>query len=381
MADVFVDCPDAFGAVRDTLAASLDAGTDVGASVAVFIDGEAVVDIWGGYADAERTRPWEKDSITNVFSTTKTMTALCALILADRGELDFHAPVARYWPEFSAGGKDAVEIRHLLGHTSGLPGWDEPLLAQDLADWEKCTSLLAAQEPWWEPGSVSGYHAVTQGYLVGEVIRRVTGQSLGTFFRTELAEPLGADFHIGLPAPADSRVAPLIPHEPIDVEAQAGAVGSAAPFALRVLSNPPLTGDTSWLEWWRRAEIPAANGHGNARSVAQVQSVLAAGGSVGGTRFLSEKGCQAVFEQQSNGTDVVLGAPLRFGLGYGLANETMPLGPRACFWGGYGGSVVLVDQDARMAVSYVMNRMEGNLLGDTRGAGILLAAAMGVAAG
>ncbi len=153
-----------------------------------------------------------------------------------------------------------------------------------------------------------------------------------------------------------------------------------APFALRVLSNPPLTGDMSWLEWWRRAEIPAANGHGNARSVARVQSVLAAGGSVGGRRFLSEKGCQAVFTEQSNGTDVVLGAPLRFGLGYGLGNETMPLGPRACFWGGYGGSVVLVDLDARMAVSYVMNRMEGNLLGDTRGANILLAAAMGVAA-
>ena len=380
MAEVHGDCPDRFAAVRDTLAASLDAGTDVGASVAVFLDGEAVVDIWGGFADAERTRPWERDSITNVFSTTKTMTALSALVLADRGELDVHAPVSRYWPEFAAGGKDDVEVRHLLGHTAGLPGWDEALLAEDLADWEKCTSLLAAQEPWWEPGTASGYHAVTQGYLVGEVIRRITGQSLGTFFKSELADPLGADFHIGLPASADARVAPLIPHEPIDIEAQAAA-SSAAPFALKVLSNPPITGDTSWPEWWRRAEIPAANGHGNARSVAQIQSVLACGGSIGGRRFLSEKGCSAVFEEQSNGIDVVLGAPLRFGLGYGLANETMPLGERACFWGGYGGSVVLVDMGSRLAVSYVMNRMEGNLLGDTRGGGILLAAAMGVAVG
>jgi len=176
-------CTDRFAAVRDTLQRSLDEGRDVGASVAVFLDGEPVVDLWGGSADPERSVPWGPDTITNVFSTTKTMTALCALILADRGELDVHAPVARYWPEFKASGKEGVEVRHLLGHTAGLSGWAEPLAPEDLADWERCTSLLAAQEPWWEPGSASGYHAATQGYLVGEVVRRVSGRTLGTFFR------------------------------------------------------------------------------------------------------------------------------------------------------------------------------------------------------
>ncbi|HZT67184.1 MAG TPA: serine hydrolase domain-containing protein [Acidimicrobiales bacterium] len=371
MAEIQGTYEDRFAAVAEVLSANLDSGADVGASVAVFLNGEPVVDIWGGHTDPERTTPWQRDTITNVFSTTKTMTALCALILADRGELDLHAPVANYWPEFKAGGKESVEVRHLLGHTAGLAGWTEPLEPEDLADWEKCTDLLAAQEPWWEPGTASGYHAVTQGYLVGEVVRRITDRSLGTFFREEVAEPLGADFHIGLPAQHDARVARLIPHSPLDVEEQA----QGRDLALRSLANPVITGETSWEEWWRRAEIPAANGHGNARSVATVQSVMACGGEVGGVRLLSEAGCRAVFEGQSNGMDLVLGIPIRFGLGYGLASEFMPIGPGACFWGGYGGSLIYVDMDTRLCVSYVMNRMEGNLVGDQRGATILLTAA------
>jgi CubicO group peptidase (beta-lactamase class C family) len=376
MAETQGQCPDHFAGVRAALSASLDAGTDVGASVAVFLGGEPVVDLWGGYADPGQTRPWERDTITNVFSTTKTMTALSALVLADRGELDFDAPVSDYWPEFKAAGKEGVLVRHLMGHTAGLPGWDAALVPEDLADWDKCTSLLAGQAPWWEPGSVSGYHAVTQGYLVGEVVRRITGVSLGTFFRQELAEPLGADFHIGLPAEHEGRISRLIPHPPPEPELTAAANEG---MAGRVLANPPITGETSWPQWWTRAEIPAANGHGNARSVGLVQSVLANGGEVGGRRYLSEPGCRAVFQEQSNGVDVVLGAPLRFGLGYGLANQAMPLGPEACFWGGYGGSVVLVDQGLGLCVSYVMNRMEGNLLGDQRGANIMLAAAVAAA--
>ena len=369
-------CTDRFAAVRDTLQRSLDEGRDVGASVAVFLDGEPIVDLWGGSADPERSVPWGPDTITNVFSTTKTMTALCALILADRGELDVHAPVARYWPEFKASGKEGVEVRHLLGHTAGLSGWAEPLAPEDLADWERCTSLLAAQEPWWEPGSASGYHAATQGYLVGEVVRRVSGRTLGTFFREEVAEPLGADFHIGLPASADGRVARLIPHAPTELDAILGDAALAdRAIAERTLGNPSITGETSWETWWRRAEIPAANGHGNARSVATVQSVLACGGESGGVRLLSPSGCRAVFEEQSNGIDLVLGVPLRFGLGFGLANELAPVGPGACFWGGDGGSLVFIDQDARLCVAYVMNKMADNLVGDRRGMEILLAAA------
>src|SRR5205085_3840258 len=188
----------------------------VGASAAVVIDGQPVVDIWGGFTDEAKTKPWERDTIINVWSTTKTMTALSALILADRGELDFDAPVARYWPEFKAGGKESVEVRHLMSHNAGLSGWQEPMAPEDLYDWEKATSLLAAQEPWWEPGTASGYHAVTQGYLVGEVVRRVAGgTTIGRFFADEIAGPLGADFHIGTPADCDERVAPVIAPPPL----------------------------------------------------------------------------------------------------------------------------------------------------------------------
>ena len=157
-----------FGAVRQALAESLDED-DVGASAAVYLDGEPVVDIWGGYADAARTIPWEWDTITNVFSTTKTMVALSALILADRGGLDFDAPVARYWPEFGAAGKEGVQVGHVLAHTAGLPDFNGPLSVADLYDWDAVTARLAAQAPRWEPGTLAGYHSLTQGFIVGEV--------------------------------------------------------------------------------------------------------------------------------------------------------------------------------------------------------------------
>jgi CubicO group peptidase (beta-lactamase class C family) len=362
---------DGFASVRDAMASNFDKGLDVGASVAVTVDGELVVDLWGGHADEARTNPWEGDTITNVWSTTKTMTALSALILADRGDIDLHAPVARYWPEFAAAGKSGVEVRHLLGHTSGLSGWQQPITVETLYDWEKTTSLLAAQEPWWQPGSASGYHAISQGYLVGEVIRRATGRTVGQFFASEVAGPLGADFHIGLDPSNFGRVANVIPPPPLAV----GEVDPAS-VAMRTLGNPPLDATWAWTEGWRRAEIPAANGHGNARSVAVAQSVLACGGEVGGRRFLSAKGCEAVFEEQSHGTDLVLGVPIRFGMGYGLNSAALPMGPneRVCFWGGWGGSLIVVDFDARMTVAYMMNRMGEGTLGDARGAAIVGAA-------
>jgi CubicO group peptidase (beta-lactamase class C family) len=373
MAEISGVCEERFAGVRDALAANLDRGLDVGASVSVFVDGAPAVDIWGGHLDVEKSVPWERDTITNVWSITKTMAALCSLILADRGELEFSAPVARYWPEFAAAGKEAIEVRHLLGHTAGLSGWTEPVVSDDLPDWEKMTSLLAAQEPWWEPGTQSGYHALTQGYLVGEVVRRITGVTLGSFFATEVAGPLGADFHIGLPATEDGRVAPVIPPDlPEPTETSS--------IAARTLLNPPMTGAEPWKEAWRRAEIPAANGHGNARSVSLIQSVVACGGQVSGTRLLSEAGCEAIFEEQANGVDLVLGPGFRLGTGYGLSSDMIPIGPHACFWGGWGGSIVLIDLDARLVVSYVMNRMAMALMGDTRGADILFAAAAGAAA-
>ena len=374
MAEIGGEFDERFGGVAEALARNLDDGSDVGASVAVVLEGEPVVDIWGGHKDVAETEAWGPDTIVNVFSTTKTMTALCALILADRGELDLHAPVARYWPEFGQAGKYRIEVRELLGHTSGLSGWDAPLAPEELADWDRCASLLAAQAPWWEPGTMSGYHAVTQGYLVGEVVRRITGRSLGQFLKETVTDPLGADFHIGLPREADSRVAPVIPPPPIDLR------GAGFPeLAVRTLSNPPITGGVTAEEWWRRAEIPAANGHGNARSVAAIQSIVACGGEARGTRLLSEDGVAAIFEEQSNGRDLVLNVPLRFGIGFGLASETMPMGPRSCAWGGYGGSLVFNNLDARVTVAYVMNRMVAGLVGDPRGASVMMAAMLALA--
>ncbi|MFI0444034.1 serine hydrolase domain-containing protein [Actinomadura sp. 6N118] len=350
MAQIQGSCDGRFSKVAEALAASLDA-EDVGASAAVHIDGEPVVDIWGGYVDTAASFPWERDTITSVWSTTKTMTALCALILADRGELDLDAPVARYWPEFAAAGKQDVRVRHLLGHTAGLPTWDKPMTVADLYDWQSATALLAAQAPQWEPGTEAGYHSITFGFLVGEVVRRVTGRSLGTFFAEEVAGPLGADFHIGLPTEHDHRVAPLI----------AAPEGDKPEGFLVGVSD-------AGTPAWRRAGMPAIGGFGNARSVGTVQSVLASGGA----GLLSEAGCERVFEEQFRGEDRILGTPVRWGMGYRLENRT-------CSWGGWGGSLVLVDFDHRMTVSYVMNQMLGDD-GYDRALSIVLAAYEAIAA-
>ena len=226
MADIQGSYDELFTSVPSALAGLLDNG-DAGGSVAVFVDGEPVVDVWGGFADADRTMPWKRDTITNVYSVTKTMTALCALILADRGEVDVAAPVGRYWPEFAVAGKEKVLVRHLLGHTAGLPDWDGPV--GELYDWPSATARLAALAPQWEPGTDAGYHSLTQGFLVGEVVRRVTGRSVGDFFAQEVAGPLGADFRIGLPAEHDHRVALTVPPPFRDEDYAASAPGSGAP--------------------------------------------------------------------------------------------------------------------------------------------------------
>jgi CubicO group peptidase (beta-lactamase class C family) len=353
---------DRFAAVREQFEKNLNDGTDIGASFCVIKDGEPVIDLWGGWADEERTQPWEKDTIVNVYSTTKTMTALTALWLADQGKLDFDAPVAAYWPEFAASGKEAVKVSHLMSHSAGLSGWTEPLDKHDLYDWDKATGLLAAQAPLWEPGTGSGYHAITQGYLVGEVIRRIDGRTVGTVFREEFAEPLDADFHIGLPASEDHRVADLKPPP------GAGLGGAAQNEIQRVaFEHPAIDVAETRTRAWRGAEIPAAGGTGNARSVATVQSILANGGVMNGKRFLSEAGCRKALECQVDGTDMVLGIPVRFGLGYGLSGPLSPaLNDQSMFWGGYGGSIVLVDMENRMTIAYAMNRMEGTTTGDMR---------------
>ena len=364
-----------FDAVRDAFAANFAEGAairDVGASVAMTLDGELVVDLWGGTVDTDAAQgvPWERDTIINVWSTTKTLAALACLVLADQGELDVHAPVARYWPEFKANGKEGIEVRHLMSHTAGLSGWQEPIVTEDLYDWEKVTSLLAAQEPWWEPGTASGYHAITQGYLEGEVVRRITGQTIGDFVREHVTGPLGVDFHIGTPASRDIDVAHVVPPSPLLLED-----ADPASVAMRTLVNPLLDAAASWTLPWRRAEIPAAGGHANARAVALVHAPMANGGEAGGVRLLSPATIELVFEEQANGQDLVLPVVLRHGIGFGLPNETMPFpSPRTAFWGGWGGSIAIIDLDRRMTFSYVMNVMGEGTLGDTRAVGILFAA-------
>ncbi|MDH6515355.1 CubicO group peptidase (beta-lactamase class C family) [Streptomyces sp. SAI-135] len=361
MADIQGTYDELFSAVPNGLAALLDAG-DVGGSVAVLVGGEAVVDVWGGFADAGRTVPWERDTITNVFSTTKTMTALCALILADRGDLDPDAPVARYWPEFAAAGKEKVLVRHVLSHTAGLPHWEGPV--EEIYDWPAVTARLAAQAPLWEPGTAAGYHSLTQGFLVGEVVRRVTGLTVGEFLAREVTGPLGADFHIGLAAEHDHRVARTLPPPGRDEDYTAGAAdpgpdatpSSGTAFRVRDANS----------EAWRRGQIPAASGFGNARSVALVQSALACAGTVRGVRLLSEAGAARAREEQFSGEDRVIGMTQSYGLGYGLFGTMLG-------WGGWGGSLVMIDPDARMVVAYATNQMR-EPAEDTRGLDLVMSA-------
>jgi CubicO group peptidase (beta-lactamase class C family) len=372
--DIRGTCDSKFGRVRDAFERNFTERNDVGASVAVSIEGEYVVDLWGGYRDRAQTLPWEEDTIVNVYSTTKTMAAICALLLADRGELDLYAPVRNYWPEFAQNGKDGVEVRHFLSHSAGLSGMDEPMLGDDLYDWDKVVDALARQAPWWEPGTASGYHALTQGHLIGEVVRRITGRSIGRFFREELAEPLGADFHIGTGPEHDHRIGELIP--PAEGSTPDVSTTAAGSIAARTFANPAADAGKSGTTGWRRAEIPAANGHGNARSVVGVQTLVANLGTAFGRTLMSEAGCRVIFDEQCSGQDLVLNAPIRFGMGYGLTSDVMPMGPNQniAYWGGWGGSTAVIDQDARMCASYVMNRMEASVLGDPRGFLLLQAA-------
>jgi CubicO group peptidase (beta-lactamase class C family) len=367
VADLQGTCDERFAVLSDILAAQIDSGDELGASVAVTVDGEMVVDMWGGWVDPEMTEPWARDTITNVWSITKTMTSLCALVLVERGELDVFAPVATYWPEFAVNGKERIEVRHLMSHTSGVSAWDQPVEIEDLYDWNAAVSRLAGQEPWWEPGTASGYHLWNQGHLVGEVVRRISGKPLGRFFADEVAGPLGADFHIGLDPSQFHRVSNVVPPPPRpDGEETMPEPGSVAH---RTMNGPALTPEVAWTASWRQADIGAGNGHGNARSVARIQSVVANDGRVDDVALLSPETIELIFREQSNGVDLVAGTSIRFGIGYGLPNESVPFigggraDARACYWTGWGGSLVVIDVDRRMTFAFMMNAMEDGVFG------------------
>jgi CubicO group peptidase (beta-lactamase class C family) len=357
-----------FAAVRAALQQTIDSGEELGAALVVDIEGEHVIDLWGGFRDQARTVPWDAQTITNVWSITKTVTSLAALMLVDQGRLDVHAPVAEYWPEFGAAGKQDVLVRHLLSHTSGVSCLEHPAVIEDLYDWETATARLAAQAPWWTPGIGPGYHAANYGHLVGEVARRVSGKTLKQFVADEIAGPLGADFQIGAAENDWARIADVVPPPPSPVDL--AAAGEDSP-AFKTLTGPAVDAAYANTAAWRRADMGGVNGHGNARSAARILSVISRGGEIDGVRLLGRKTIDLIFDEQINGVDLVLGIPLRWGIGFGLPqSDSVPWIPdeEICFWGGWGGSMIIMDVGRRMTISYVMNRMGPGIIGSDRSA-------------
>lgn len=376
MTEIHGHCHDDFAIVRDAFAANFAAGEEIGACAAVTLNGEMVVDIWAGDRNSSGD-PWVADTIVNVYSTTKTMASICMLMLADRGQLRFDLPVAEYWPEFARNGKGAVLVSHVMSHQAGLPGFEPPVSPEDLYDHAAMAALLEAMTPWWTPGEGIGYHAITQGFVQAEILRRIDGRTMGQFFREEVAEPLGADFHIGLPAAEDHRVADLDP--PV---AAMDAVPDMGTTQTRTFRSAPLSALEPRSRDWRGAEIPAAGGTGNARSVARVHSAIACGGEVDGVRLMSPEATLVPLMEQCIGDDQVLDLPARFGMGFGLNHPLEPSTPsdESYFWGGWGGSTSIIDVGHQMSIAYVMNNMADALTGDERGRNITRAAyaALGV---
>ena len=365
-------CDPRFTAVRTALEENFRDRGELGAAVTVTVGGETVADLWGGWADAAGSRPWERDTLVNVWSTTKGPVALCAHILADRGLLDLDAPVAAYWPEFAAAGKEDVLVRHLLSHRAGLAGLREPHSLEQLYDRELTTERLAATEPWWEPGTRSGYHALTYGFLVGEVVRRVSGLLPSAFLEREVTGPLGIDFTIGLPEKEAGRAAELVHPPAASASEQAAVFSQLAPAAIAALTNPVAGAAEANTPEWRAAEIPAANGHGTARAVAALYGIFAGRGSYDGHRVLSPEAAERVREGQGSCRDLVLGAGFahetEVGLGLWLSGPNGSYGPNPKAFGhdGFGGSFGLADPEAGVSIGYVMNRMGPHIADDPR---------------
>jgi CubicO group peptidase (beta-lactamase class C family) len=366
-------CDPRFRSVKEVFAANFDQGLEVGAAVAATVDGKTVFDLWGGYADQARTKPWTRDTLVNVYSTTKGITSICAHRLVDQGTLDLDAPVSKYWPEFAQAGKEKIPVNYLLSHRAGLPAVRKQLPPDAFSNWPAMCAALAAQEPWWEPGTRHGYHALTFGYLVGEVIRRITGKTPGTYLREEIAGPLKLDIHIGVDASFDPRIAELIgaPPPPPDKADQIGAMAAdPESMTFKAIANPRPVLDPALVNSraWRGAEIPAANGHATARALAALYGGLATGGALNGYRVLSPAGIERAYTEQAFGPDLILGVDTRWGLGFALNQPAMRVGPNPRTFGhpGAGGSIGFADPDARVGFGYTMNQMGSDALLDPR---------------
>lgn len=352
-------CDARFAAVRDAFATNLTTRGDVGAAVAVWVGGRPVVDLWGGWADAARSRPWRRDTLVNFFSVGKGLSALCALQLVERGALALDEPVARRWPAFAAAGKDAITLRQVLAHRAGVPALRAPLPDGAMLDWSRMTAALEAEAPWWAPGTAHGYHVNTFGYLVGELVRRAGGRTLGTWLRERIAGPLGADVHVGLPAAEHHRVAEFLWPADARPTPPAHFDDDTARMRWNTYWNPIGLSGAGWVNRaaWRAAELPSTNGHGSARGIARVYAALAAGGRIDGVHVLDADLLRAAAAETSAGDDLILGRPSRFGLGFQLTQPERPLGPNPGAFGhfGSGGSLGFCDPEAGVAFGYVMN--------------------------
>jgi CubicO group peptidase (beta-lactamase class C family) len=344
-----------------------DGYRELGASFVAFRGDQLVADLHGGHRDAGHTTPWTADTLVNIWSATKGVTALAVAVLVGRGRLDYAAPVARYWPEFAQNGKDQVTVSQLLSHQAGLPGFVEPTTATDFYDWDTVVTRLARQAPMWPPGTKNAYHAMTYGFLAGELVRRASGQSVGTFLAREVAGPLGADVFIGLPEAQEHRVAPLLPsptQAPFDLEkmppeARAGVTNP--------LMKPTLPNDRAW----RAAEIPAGNGHATAMGLARLYAMAANGGAFGGVRLMSPQTVAALNTVQTERVDLAVGVAPRWRNGVcGSINDMFGPNPEAFGHPGWGGSFGCADVENQIAMGYVLNQMGDRSIGDPRGAAL-----------
>ena len=346
-------CDDRFAACREAVAANIADGFDLGAAFAVVKDGKPVVDLWGGHSDAAQTRPWARDTLVNVWSTTKGVMALAIAMAVERGQLSYDRPVAEVWPEFAAAGKGDITLDLIMSHRAGLNGLDHPMDLDGLYAWNPIVEALADMAPLWQPGSRCVYHALTYGHLTGEALRRADGRMPGRFIAEEIAGPLGLDIFVGLPQAEDHRAAEIVASD----DASDWVVELKKNGYPQSMENPVVVATTPNDRAWRAADIPAGNGHSDALSLARLYGLLAEGGG----DLISADGLGAVTAERYRGIDPSLGFPTAFGAGYRLGDTDGTLGPSLAAFGhtGWGGAFAFADPDAGLGVAFVMNRMLG----------------------
>ncbi|KAL4946535.1 hypothetical protein BDV06DRAFT_182352 [Aspergillus oleicola] len=372
MASVEGHCDQRFNALRDVFTEHIKTGKEVGASVCVSVNGKTAVDLWGGYATPDFSQPWTRDTIAPVWSISKTISALAVLLLVDRGQVHPDDPVSKYWPAFDTDDKRSVKVKHFLSHTAGLPAWDPPIdVGTLLEDQAVAIEKLVAQKPWWEPGTASGYHLVTQGLLIGELVKRVSGKTLPQFISDEFAIPLNADFYLGIQNEKEwGRIAEMIPPAtglPPGLLDNAPEPNHPMYIALRAMRGVRMEPTISSTPAFRRCGIGSMGGLSNAAGFNKILEIITNKGSLNGKTYLKESTIQLIFEKQAEGIDLVLGTPLKLGMGFGIGStgiKWMPDG-KVAFWGGYGGSIAIVDLDRGVTFTYAMNRMENGTLGNS----------------